>query len=521
MMNTNAETLVLGAGPAGLQLGYFFERQGRDYLILERGDKPGGFFEHMPRHRMLISINKVHTGTENSEANLRWDWNSLLSDSDELLFKHYSQEYFPNPDVLLRYLDDYAAHYDLKIRYQAPITRVAKEGGRFILTDEAGDTYTGERLIVATGLWTPYTPEIPGIELCDQYADHSLDLADYTDKRVLVIGKGNSAFETADHLIEAASAIHICSPHSVKFAWETHFVGNLRAVNNNFLDTYQLKSQNTVVDAGIEWIEKEGEGYAVKLAYTHAKGQTRLVHYDKVIVCTGFRFDDTIFDESCRPELAHEGRLPAQTEEWESANVPGMYFAGTIMQACDYKKTMSGFIHGFRYNVRALSNVLEMKYHGEPWPVERFEATPEAVLGRVLDRVNYGSGIFLQPGFLCDVVVVREAEGVAEYYQDMRTDYVPASWLAENEHYYTVRLAYGRFEGDPFSVARDPDPMAAAEAAYLHPIIRRYSRGEFIGEHHIQDDLESQWYREEYVVPARAYFEAQLSEERVGTPRHN
>ena len=71
IMNTNTETLVLGAGPAGLQLGYFFEKQGRDYLILERGDKPGNFFERMPRHRMLISINKVHSGYDDPEISWR------------------------------------------------------------------------------------------------------------------------------------------------------------------------------------------------------------------------------------------------------------------------------------------------------------------------------------------------------------------------------------------------------------------------------------------------------------------
>ncbi|HYO13170.1 MAG TPA: FAD-dependent monooxygenase, partial [Thermoanaerobaculia bacterium] len=35
--------LILGAGPAGLQLGYFLGRAGRDYLILEAGE-PGEFF---------------------------------------------------------------------------------------------------------------------------------------------------------------------------------------------------------------------------------------------------------------------------------------------------------------------------------------------------------------------------------------------------------------------------------------------------------------------------------------------
>jgi cation diffusion facilitator CzcD-associated flavoprotein CzcO len=65
--------LIVGAGPAGVQLGYYFERQGRDYAILEAGHGPGTFFETYPRHRRLISINKRHTGYDDREVNLRPD----------------------------------------------------------------------------------------------------------------------------------------------------------------------------------------------------------------------------------------------------------------------------------------------------------------------------------------------------------------------------------------------------------------------------------------------------------------
>ena len=88
--------LILGAGPAGLQLGYFLQRAGRDYRILERADGPGSFFQTFPRHRTLISINKIYTGYDDPETNLRWDWNSLLSDDPDLLFRRYSDRYLPN-----------------------------------------------------------------------------------------------------------------------------------------------------------------------------------------------------------------------------------------------------------------------------------------------------------------------------------------------------------------------------------------------------------------------------------------
>lgn len=38
------EYCVLGAGPAGLQMGHFLSKANRDYVILERNSGPGSFF---------------------------------------------------------------------------------------------------------------------------------------------------------------------------------------------------------------------------------------------------------------------------------------------------------------------------------------------------------------------------------------------------------------------------------------------------------------------------------------------
>ena len=37
---------VIGAGPAGLQLGFFFEKAGRDYIIFERSNNTGKFIAY-------------------------------------------------------------------------------------------------------------------------------------------------------------------------------------------------------------------------------------------------------------------------------------------------------------------------------------------------------------------------------------------------------------------------------------------------------------------------------------------
>ena len=61
------------------------------------------------------------------------------------------------------------------------------------------------------------------------------------------------------------------------------------------------------------------------------------VEYDRIILCAGFRFDTKPFDQGCRPALTMGQRLPEQSPEWESTNVPGLYFAGTLVQARGYK----------------------------------------------------------------------------------------------------------------------------------------------------------------------------------------
>jgi cation diffusion facilitator CzcD-associated flavoprotein CzcO len=270
MMNIQEfDYLIIGAGPAGLQLGYFLEKANRNYLILEAGDSPGTSFQQFPRHRQLISINKVYTGYDNPEINLRWDWNSLLSDSEEMLFKNYSKNYFPDADHLVRYLHEFADRFQLNIQYGTKVIKIGKNDS-FQIIDSRGQIYLCKRLIIATGITKPYIPSIPGIELAENYKDVSIDPQDFINQKVLIIGKGNSAFETADALTDTTSLIHVASRQPVNMAWKTKYVGHLRAVNNNFLDTYQLKSQNVVIDATIAQIRRENDRFIVSFDYTIA-----------------------------------------------------------------------------------------------------------------------------------------------------------------------------------------------------------------------------------------------------------
>jgi hypothetical protein len=312
---------------------------------------------------------------------------------------------------------------------------------------------------------------------------------------VLILGKGNSAFETAEELIPITRKIQIAGPKYVRLAWVSHFVGDVRAVNNNFLDTYHLKGQNNILDGELVEVSRREDGtFDTKMWF--ASRQTFLTYNcDRVILCTGFRFDDSIFDESCRPDLAFGGRLPAMTCEWESTNVPHLYFIGTLMQMRDRKKTMSSFIHGFRHNLVALNEIFERRYRGGDWlRVDEVPRDPHVLAEALIERVSTAPACFLQPGFLGDLLVIPDDDGPARIYRDMPVDYIHEHEAPRlgNCRYYVITLEYGEVDGylDPFAMPRG---VGVVEDFYLHPIVRRYENGENTGRFILPDDLDNDW----------------------------
>lgn len=99
-----------------------------------------------PRHRKLISINKINTGRQNREFNLRHDWNSLLSDDPDLLFKRVSAEFYPQADAFPVYLSMFEKKLGLNVRYGVDIGKIralqSATGRRYILTDQNAADYT-------------------------------------------------------------------------------------------------------------------------------------------------------------------------------------------------------------------------------------------------------------------------------------------------------------------------------------------------------------------------------------------
>lgn len=531
------EYCVIGAGPGGLQIGYFLKRAGRDYVIFERSNMSGHFFKDYPRHRTLISINKRHTGMKNRLFNERHDWNSILSDNPDLLYRHYSQDFFPHADTMIHYLADYSKKLGLNIWYSANVTQVTKPDGPltpFVLHIAPHQTISCGTVIVGTGMWMPNKPKFKGEEFVVGYEDISINPIDFEGKSVLILGRGNAAYETASAIYGSTNVIHMMGRSRVRLSWSTHYVGDLRAVNNALLDTYQLKSLDGMFEGPVSSVairrrsdgrlqassrslisEEQHQHYLKKenitldpndipdlivvpnktdpnktIAYRelifdgrHHDNFALKSPYDVVIRCFGFKFDYSIFDRTVLPgKTPGRKKYPFIQHNYESQRTPGIFFVGTNTHSLDHRKSAGGFIHGFRYTARALHRLLEWSNHRVPWPHRRWDV--RQLVNVILQRVNESPGLYQMFGVLCDVIVPSRNRQHFDYLQEVPLNLLPQLYNVTGHvvrDVIVVVLEYGvDFSGadkDTFNEQRATgQPEYAHTANFLHPVLYYYRR---------------------------------------------
>jgi len=504
------EHIIVGAGPAGLQMGYFLEAADQDYLIFEAASVPASFFHHSPRMRTLISINKRFNLFDEPEFNMRHDWNTLLTHDYSLRFSDYSDKLYPHADQLCEYMADFAEKFELKIKYNTRVTFVTRiededSEANFMLTDADGNQYTCKCLLMATGAIRPYLPpEVEGLEHADMYQTVDLDPTKYENKRVVIMGRGNSAFEIAEALSGHAAIIHIAlGNRPIKFAWQTHFGGDLRAINNNILDMWQLKALHAAVGFGVTKIEPRDDGtfdvhFEEELPHWGTPGSLIGQNvYDHVICCTGWQFIDLdVYDENCKPNVDHTTRYPHLKSNWESS-VPNMFYLGTIMGTLD-RQASSPFIAGFRYNIRTLFNLIQERYNNVPYPTKVFEMKNvddlEAVALSLTERASVSAGLYGMFGVLCDVLVFENEQ--VTIHTELPVAYVleqPDFLVGKEFMTFTLEFGFDKYPEDAptLNFTRPSDGFTDRRCSvFLHATMRQYDKNaKLLGEGNLSSTL--------------------------------
>jgi thioredoxin reductase len=399
-------------------MSYCLGRLGIKHALISQDGAPAGMFRHFPIFQRLITWSKLHAPAERGSRAYEWfDWNSLIGDEPDHralvpLFMDQTS-YFPARSEMQRALVEFAERTGIKCRYECTWESTRREDEGFVLTTSDGE-YRCKIVVLAIGVAQPWKPPIPGIQDVPHYVDVEAP-EHYAGQRVFLIGKRNSGFELADGLLPWARQIILASPRRARISVLTHSTAAARARYLQPYEDHVLGGGNLVLDAAIERVERAGNGYRV-----HVVGTTQpcelVIDADSVIAATGFSAPMQDLRD-LGVATFHQDRLPAQTPYWESATVPGIYFAGVATQgSIGLKKygipSNSAAVHGFRYNARVLSLHIAEKYFG--FKAKQQVMRREEVVDYLLEQATRAPELWNQQSYLTRVLELSPEDGVVQ-----------------------------------------------------------------------------------------------------------
>jgi putative flavoprotein involved in K+ transport len=321
-VSRRTHVVVVGGGQAGLAIGYFLARQGRDFAILEAAAEPAAAWRE--RWDSLKLFTPVRY---NSLPGL-----SFPGDADR----------YPGRDEVAAYLIDYARHFELPVELNSRVRRVSKTGGSYRV--ELDDrTYDADQVVVATGPFQ--VPVVPTItdrldsRLVQLHSSAYRSPDAIPEGPVLVVGGGNTGFQIAEELA-ASHEVHLSIgsrqmplPQRIlgrDLFWYLDATGLIRKTKASRIGR-RMAGRDTLIGSTRRSLRRR---HGVRLhprtvgadgsIVTFADG-TRL-DVRSVVWATGFRVDHSwidvpVFDENGR--VVHERGVTAS---------PGLYFLGLTWQ---------------------------------------------------------------------------------------------------------------------------------------------------------------------------------------------
>eukprot|EP01050_Picozoa_sp_SAG11_P023846 SAG11_NODE_4916_length_1723_cov_0.892241_1_plen_271_part_10 len=141
--------------------------------------------------------------------------------------------------------------------------------------------------------------------------------------------------------------------------------GSLTEIRGSVVTHKSPKARAEYIVAPVESVTDETVD--LMMAFRNTTSEPLHRPYDVVVRATGWNHNTSVYGSSAEPALQSNGKFARMTHEYESVNVPGLYFAGSLCHGKDRGRAVGGVIKGFRHTAKALFNILEAKYESNPW----------------------------------------------------------------------------------------------------------------------------------------------------------
>ncbi len=316
------DVLIIGAGPTGLACAIEVQREGFDYLVIEKGCIVNSLF-HFPTQMIYFT----------TPERLEIGHLPLICVREK-----------PNRIEALKYYRRVVDTYKLRINQYEKVVRVRGEDGDFRVETElqaSGEQrcYRARKLIVATGYYdNPNYLGIPGEDL-PKVSHYYTEAHPFYDREVAIIGAGNSAADAALELFR--SGAHVTLIHrrsdlsrSLKY-WVAPDISN-RIKNGEIKALF-----NTIVT------EIKPTSICTRNLVT---GEEQELPNDFVFALTGYHADYD-FLRSLGIQLDPETMKPVLNLETLESNVPGIYLAGVVIAGIENNKV---FIENGRFHSKQI-----------------------------------------------------------------------------------------------------------------------------------------------------------------------
>ena len=189
---TETDVIIIGGGQAALSTAYFLKRKKIPFIILDEQNQAGGAWLHTWESLRLFSPNT---------------WSSLSG-----WMMPITEQTYPTRNEVIQYLSAYEQRYQFSIVRPVHVDRVESKGK--YLDVYAGEKFWRAKVVVsATGTWRqPFIPDYPGQENfqgTQLHSAHYLNADPFKDKKVIVVGGGNSGAQILAEVSQVAETIWV------------------------------------------------------------------------------------------------------------------------------------------------------------------------------------------------------------------------------------------------------------------------------------------------------------------------